>query len=81
LCHQDIDMVVYQDFLLMAACEHCQLSCQYQVQVHPTRSQVLYSGILPEIPGELLVKIFIHKKKSSLWVLEKNILMGGGGKI
>jgi hypothetical protein len=49
--------------------------------VHPTRSQVLYSGILPEIPGELLVKIFIHKKKSSLWVLEKNILMGGGGKI
>ena len=41
----------------MAACEHCQLSCQYQVQVNPTRSQVLYSGILPEIPGELLVGI------------------------
>jgi hypothetical protein len=47
----------------MAACEHCQLSCQYQVQVNPTRSQVLYSGILPEIPGELLVKMFIHKKE------------------
>jgi hypothetical protein len=40
-------------------------------------------GVLPEIPGELLVKIFFHKKKSRLLVLvvEKIIPIGGQGKI
>src|ERR1700677_2019927 len=39
------------------------------------------SGILPEISGELLVKMFSYKKKKRLLVLEKIILIAGGGKI
>jgi hypothetical protein len=40
-------------------------------------------GILLDIPGELLVKMFIHKakKNSRLLVLEKIILLGGGGNL
>jgi hypothetical protein len=39
-------------------------------------------GILPEIPGEMLAKIFFHTtKKSRLLVLEKIMPIGGGGKI
>ena len=35
-------------------------------------------GILLEIPGELLVKIFFPKKRSRLLVLKKIIFIGGG---